>query len=229
MPGDEKGEPEEQETVGVPAKNRVKRKYTLSPEALFARRQNAQRSTGPRTAEGKGKTKRNAWKHGKYASTFLMGFIKPCKSTCPHFPCPIVEGGKSSPGNACLDKEHFIEVCDAIEQAFNGSDTELKNIAIAELAANMQVIRELREAIIRDGVLLREDKVDKEGNKIGDEYKLHPGLLAFPKLIAEFGLTLPEYLLTPRSVAKANAEKDLPKNLSDIFGGIGKKLKGKDA
>lgn len=218
-------EPEEDE-IGLPEEARVRKGYTMSPEALFARRMNAQKSTGPNTPEGKSKSKKNAWKHGKYASSFLMQLVKPCKTTCPDFPCPIVNGGATSPGNACLDKEHFIELCDALEGAMNGNHTPLRDLAIVELASNFQVIRELREAVFRDGAVLKEKKVDKDGKHIGDEYKVHPALLPLPKLMAEFGLTLPQFLMTPQSMAKARADGEQAKGLAAIFGETQKKLKG---
>jgi hypothetical protein len=40
---------------------------TVSPRKLAANRANAQRSTGPKTAEGKGKSKQNSYKHGFFA------------------------------------------------------------------------------------------------------------------------------------------------------------------
>ena len=40
---------DDEPACGIPERNKVKRPYTLSPEALKARQLNAQQSTGPRT------------------------------------------------------------------------------------------------------------------------------------------------------------------------------------
>src|SRR5438552_1606193 len=45
-----------------------------SIKQLQANRANAQRSTGPRTSEGKTKSSRNALKHGLYAEQLLQPF-----------------------------------------------------------------------------------------------------------------------------------------------------------
>ena len=44
----------------------------ISPRKLEANRRNAQRSTGPRTEEGKSQSRRNALKHGILASAVLI-------------------------------------------------------------------------------------------------------------------------------------------------------------
>lgn len=44
----------------------------VSPKKLEANRRNAQRSTGPRTVEGKSRSRRNAVKHGILASALLI-------------------------------------------------------------------------------------------------------------------------------------------------------------
>ena len=44
----------------------------LSPEQLAANRANAQKSTGPRTPEGKSKSRLNAFRHGITAQVIVM-------------------------------------------------------------------------------------------------------------------------------------------------------------
>ncbi len=44
----------------------------MSPEAILARQQNAQKSTGPRTSEGKARASRNALKYGLLAETVVI-------------------------------------------------------------------------------------------------------------------------------------------------------------
>jgi hypothetical protein len=49
-------------------KNQGDIKRPISPRKLEANRRNAQKSTGPRTAEGKAKSSRNSYTHGLYSS-----------------------------------------------------------------------------------------------------------------------------------------------------------------
>jgi len=46
---------------------------STSPRKIAANRRNAQRSTGPKTPEGKAKSSRNAIKHGIFVKRFLSG------------------------------------------------------------------------------------------------------------------------------------------------------------
>ena len=48
-----------------------------TPKQIAANRRNAQKSTGPRTAEGKAKTRLNPLKHGLTAETILLPFESP--------------------------------------------------------------------------------------------------------------------------------------------------------
>lgn len=214
------------EESGIPERLKVKRAYTLSPAALEARRHNAQKSTGPTTDEGKSRCAKNAWRHGKYAGTRILGLGKPCKSTCNQYPCSLVEEGTTSPGGDCLNKEHLYEACLAIERALLQKDQAgLNELIVYELAESMQVIRELRRAILEDGVIVKSERIDKEGKVIGHEIKPHPALLALPNLMKNFGLTLPDFMLTPAAIQRVQTDKETADTLADIFRGAGNALK----
>ena len=45
----------------------------ISERQMAANRRNAQNSTGPRTAEGKARSRLNAWKHGLSGHTIVVG------------------------------------------------------------------------------------------------------------------------------------------------------------
>jgi hypothetical protein len=61
----------EASSPGSPIEEEEKR--AISPRKLAANRANAQRSSGPKTAEGKAKSAQNAIKHGIFATRFLYG------------------------------------------------------------------------------------------------------------------------------------------------------------
>lgn len=209
------------EETGIPERNRIKRNYTLSPEAAAARRRNAQKSTGPTSEEGKKASARNSHKHGGYAQSRILGLGKPCKSTCTSYPCALVEEGRCAPGSDCLDKEFLLETCLAIERALvNQENEELNNLVVFELAETMQLIRELRTAVLQDGVIIKSDKFDKDGAIIGYEIKEHPALSALPKLVKAFGLTMPDFNLTPAAISKVKTDEDAVKTLSTVFASV---------
>lgn len=213
----EQSAPEE----GIPERLKVKRSYKLSPEAITARRENSQKSTGPVTDAGKKNSRRNAYKHGSYAATRILGLGKPCLSTCAQYPCDLVEDGRCAPGSDCLDKEHLVEACLAIERALLHQDqTGLNEMVVFELAETIQVIRELRRAILEDGTVIKSEKFDADGKVIGYELKVHPALLALPKLQKEFGLSLTDFMLTPAAIERKKDGDKVVDTLASIFQGV---------
>ncbi|MFQ5736894.1 MAG: hypothetical protein ACE5GY_08545 [Thermodesulfobacteriota bacterium] len=196
---------------GIPAKLKVRRRpYTMSPEALEARRQNAQKSTGPKTDEGKKASSRNSWKHGLYARTFILGTLgKPCKTTCDKFPCGLVSDNEITPGETCLDKQFVAEAFDSIIRAVEMKEHEdFNHLAVLEMAGAIQVLRRCKEDILEDGVVLKSEKIDKDGNSLGYEYKPHPALAVYTKLLSDLGLTPQEFNITPREIARTAKNKD---------------------
>ena len=210
---------EEEPESGIPERLKIKRKYTLSPEAIDARRQNAKLSTGPTTDEGKKRCKRNAFKHGGYAASRILGLGKPCKSTCSQYPCALVEDGKCEPGSDCLDKEYLLDACLAIENALLHKDTaSLNELIVFELAESIQLIRSLRRDILDDGTTIKSEKFDADGKVIGYEIKVHPALLAMPKLQKDFGISLTDFNLTPAAESKVKTDKEVSETIAGIFG-----------
>ena len=213
---------EEEEATGFPAESRIKRPYTLSPEALEARRKNAQKSTGPVTEEGKRRASRNSWRHGLYASSFMMQIGQPCKSTCPKFgTCSVVNEGGVSPGDECLDKQHLLEAGMAISKALREKDLDdLKDLVAVELAGSLDILRRLKEDILAYGTIVKEKMVDKDGLLTGWKLKNNPSLIAFSKFCADMGLTFTDFLITTKSLDKANTDKEAPQTIADILSGI---------
>ena len=169
------------------------------------------------------------WKHGKYARSFIMQAFRPCKSTCPQYPCDNIAEGMTKPGDACFDKTAVIHAYKAIIDAVGNKNTEnFHDIAAFSIAQAIHIVNMLMEDIMRDGTVLKKAKLDPFGKVIGYEYVLHPSLLPLPKLIAELSLTPPEFLTTPRSIAKNNNEKEGVQTLSNLMSKIGKAASGQE-
>jgi len=66
----------EEEEVGIPRRLRVKRHYTMSPEALEQRRKVTRSPAKAEAMQGN----RNAFRHGMCARSFIAK-MRPCKST----------------------------------------------------------------------------------------------------------------------------------------------------
>jgi hypothetical protein len=211
--------PSEKEEVGIPQHLRIERHYTMSEKALEQRRRAA--------SKGGKKSKVNAYKHGKYAKSFLHK-IKPCHSTCQYYPCEVVAQGGTKPGGVCLDKAAVITSYQAIINAVeNKNYKDFNDLAALTIAESIHTIQMLFEDIIRDGTMAKREKYDKEGSLIGYEIVPHPSLLALPKMIADLGITPAEFLITPRSLARADEEEKGARTLADIMSGIGRNLQKK--
>ncbi len=215
--------PQGPEEVGIPASLRVRRRYTMSPEAL-AQRKTAGNS--PAKSESM-KGNRNGWKHGRYADGFINK-IKPCKSTCPQYPCSLVSEGEVEPGDDCLDKVEVIQFFRAVHDAVKNKNFDNFNeLAALQIANTIKVIDMLIEDIIRDGTVLKREKRDAKDNLVV-EYVTHPSLLALPKLVADLGLNPAEFMITPRAIARDKNERDVGKTLAEMMSRAGRGLKKKD-
>ncbi|GAB4567301.1 MAG: hypothetical protein Tsb0017_27790 [Geothermobacteraceae bacterium] len=204
------------EEIGIPSQLRVKRKYTMSESALRQRREAAKQ---PKPGL---KGVRNNYKHGLYAKNFANK-IKPCKSTCQHYPCELVSEGHTKPGGDCLDKVELLQTFRAIHEAIRNKQLEgFQEIASLQIASNLRIIEMLQEDILRDGTIVRRETPTREGLKV--DYVPHPSLQVLPKLIADLGITPAEMLITPRAAKKADADEEGAKTLAEMMAGIGRNL-----
>ncbi len=212
------------ESVGIPARLRVTRRYNLSPEALEQRRA-AARSPAKATAM---LGNRNNWRHGMYAENFI-GKMRPCLSTCPDYPCSLVDERKTEAGKDCLDKVEVIQFYRAVHNAIVDKQyDEFNDLAALQIGNTIKVIDMLIEDLLRDGTVVKREKYDAKGRLV-IEYVTHPSLLALPKLIADLGLTPAEFMITPRSIDKGNTERETAKSLAEIMSRAGKAFKKKPA
>lgn len=202
---------------GIPKRQRVlRRKYTMSPKAQRAREENAQKSTGPKTEEGKQASSRNAWKHGFYSDEKIMGFLdKPCLRTCSQYPCSLIEDEIVEVGERCLDKTYVANAFVAIRDALtNNNSSALNEMASMQLAGVMSVINEIQQAILEDGVLIKTPIVGKDGVILGAyRFEPHPLLAALPKYLKDAGITFTDFVLTPREIAR----KELGDKAGDVL------------
>lgn len=214
-----------------------KRSYTLSPLALAQRREAAQRSTGPVTDEGKAASSRNAWKHGEYAAydqsalmAFGVGnFGKPCLSTCPKYPCSLVDDGRTAPGEpqGCLDKEVYVKAFDAIlRQLQTGDMGGLNPVLAAEMAGAVEILVQLREEIGARGLVVELDVFNKDGGKTGTKLVMNPAMGAYIKLLEKAGISLPQLMATPAAIARVKDPDGGADPVSDIFSAVLRKSRG---
>lgn len=214
-------------------------RHPRSPAQIAQARENLKRinreklQTGPKTSGGKATSSRNALKHGLYAQS-LMSLFKPCFSTCPEYPCALVEEGQTKPGDNCLEKQHFVEILDAVEKAMRHKDRDdLNDLIAVELASNIDMIRRLKEQILHIGPLVKSSKTVDTCTKEGDstcieqiEYKPNPALTVISKLISDMGLTLGDAMLTPRELARHKVDSKAVENMSDRAARMARRLMG---
>jgi hypothetical protein len=214
--------------VGVPEKLRFKRSYTLTESALAARRENSKKSTGPKTEKGKKSSSMNSWKHGLFARGYIMNKVKPCKSTCPQYPCELVQDNTTRPGGECLDKAAVIQFYSAIcEAVTNKKYDDFNQLAALTIANQINVLHTLMEDIQRDGTMLKKEKHDKDGHYLGYEVVPHPSLLSLIKLSDSLGITSNEMMITPKALTKQIDDDEGIKTIADLMSNIGKVIKRK--
>lgn len=211
----------------------------------------AQASTGPTTPEGKAIASRNSWIHGRYSavnraafasvreSLNLKAFGKPCLTTCPvhpdnpdrrEHPCSLVTQGLTQAGGDCLDKTVYAQVFDAIIDCVETGEMSKINAAMAaELAANLNVIQQVRREIAEKGIVMFSPMVDKEGNVVIDPEtekpaigKVHqnPAVFMLIRLTEALGISLPEMMATPRAREKLREADEGADAMQTFLGAI---------
>lgn len=210
----------------------AREKRPVSQRKLEANRRNAQKSTGPRTEEGKAISSRNGWKTGMHSQVAKQAFAqhgiasmaklwgKPCLTTCPVHPdnpdatnpCSLVLDGLTRAGGNCLDKTVFVQALAALHDAMeSGQLGGVHAMLAAEGGKVMQLLHELMGEITNKGLMIPVPMVTKEGDVVYDkdgqmvvaDYKANPMIAVYVKLLGDFGISLPEMLATPQSRARA--------------------------
>ncbi|MBR0346024.1 MAG: hypothetical protein IJI03_12280 [Rudaea sp.] len=230
----------------------------MSDAALEQRRANApvaneasrDLSTGPRTEEGKTAVCRNGWKHGRYSAAnqarFGLGaaslakmFGKPCLTTCPFHPdtpereekpCGLVLDGMTRAGGSCLDKTVYVHALDALmAQMRDGEMDGMHGVLANEVASNLQVIDQVRQAIAEKGIYVEQYELTKEGKVIAHpetgkpliaDLKINPAIFALAKLNDTLGINMAELMVTPRQVSRVKDDEDAVGGFAAAVGAI---------
>lgn len=237
-----------------------KRPYTMSPAALEQRRANlpaaAAAATGPITDEGKAASSRNAWVHGRYsavnrvqfgqgATAMAKMFGKPCVTTCPFHPdnperteapCSLVLDGLTRAGGSCLDKSVYVHALDSLMRAFTDGDMDgMHGLLATEMASNMQLLRQIREEVANNGVVIaipwvtKEGAVvyDKDGHMVVSEYRTNPALPMLIKFNESLGINFAELMATPRAREKLKDDDEAAGGLQSLLGAIFNRSRGR--
>lgn len=213
-------------------------KAPRSPAQMVQAMENIQRinkehlQTGPTSTEGKKRSSRNATVHGLYTQRF-MNIIKPCFSTCPQYPCPLVDSGATTPGSFCMEKYSFIESMEALEAAIvDGKLDKFKDLMVVELASNLELIRALRDHVMQSPIVksIKRSTTTMKDTEVTEieqiEYKPNPAGIMLAQLMRDFGMNLKEANITPRQVAQTNSDDEAARALAAIAGNSLKMLKG---
>ncbi len=206
--------------VGIPEKMRIRRRqYTMS-DAAMAARQKGGASPRPGLLGN-----RNNWRHGQYAKSMLTR-IKPCLSTCARYPCELVEEGATEAGSDCLDVQELLAIVRAVHKVLDDPEDnkDFNQVASVNIGNSIRILEMLQEDILRDGSIVRSFKMNKDGDVIGEEVKLHPSLYALPKLISELNMSPDAFMVTPKAQAKAKSEEDAVKSIADVMAAAGSQL-----
>lgn len=221
----------------------------------------AGKSTGPRTDEGKAAVSRNAWKHGRFSAinrqSFGLGassvanlFGKPCVTTCPYHPdnaarveapCSLVLDGLTHAGGSCLDKTVYVNALQSLMAAMQDSDMDgMHGLLATELAANLQIVSQIRQEIAEHGITVPVYGRNKEGDvvlhpKTGEpmvfDIRINPALAALAKFTEAHGVNFAELMATPRARERVkdddNAASGIAAAIGAIMGRAAKKIPGR--
>lgn len=227
-----------------------------APKALAAGAL-AGKATGPRTEEGKAAVSRNGWKHGRYSlinrQRFGLGaasisklFGKPCLTTCAFHPdnpdrteapCSLVLDGMTHAGASCLDKTVYVTALDSLLGAMRDGEMDgMHGLLAVEMASNLQIVDQIRQAISEHGIMTSVHAVTKEGKVILNpetgkplviEMKLNPALQALERFTATHGVNFGELMATPKARQRLEDEEDAASTFQGVVGGLLSRMAGK--
>ncbi len=194
------------------------RRYTMTEKARKQRSNAAQSTAHNKALMGN----KNAWKTGQFAQGFIRQLFRPCLSSCPNYPCELIDDGESALGHDCPDKAEFIKGLSAIQKAMRTGDlTDLKEIAALRIAGNFELLGNIQQELMATRGVVLSEKLDKEGNVIGHEMKPHPLFLVLPKLTEVTKATASDFMMTPLEIKRQKTEAKKAKALSNFLSDLG--------
>jgi len=223
-------------------RNAGRKKKTMTDAAIQQRNNASELSTGPTTEEGKAVSSRNAWTTGEHSyvaknkmwSELGLGFVRPCKTTCPKYPCSLVDDGHTKAGGDCADKQVYVEAFDSIMNTLHsGEVTNMHGVMASQIASAVNLLQQLYDGINSAGVMVGIPLINKSGEVVKDSegnpymsYKRNPLLNDIPKMMHELGINLPELMATPKAVAQKDTDDDANNAITELFGRIGRASNG---
>lgn len=214
--------PEEEEEV---RKDDLVERLTLRPRRYTmteaGRRQRKTAANSPEKAKAMMGNK-NAWKTGQFAQGFVRQLFRPCLSSCPNYPCELIDDGEAALGHDCPDKAEFVKGLSAIQKAMRSGDlTDLREIAALRIAGNIELLGQIQQELIATRGIVMSEKIDKEGRVIGYEMKPHPLYLVLPKLTEVTKMTSADFLMTPLEITRQKTERKKARTMADIMSNLG--------
>jgi hypothetical protein len=196
----------------------IPRPYTMTQKAL---RQRKDASCSPAKAKAM-RGNKNAWKTGQFAQGFVRQLFRPCLSSCPNFPCELIDDGEAALGHDCPDKAEFVKGLGAIQKAMRDGDlTDLKEIASLRIAGNIELLGNIQQELMATRGIVLSEKMDKDGVVIGHEMKAHPLYLVLAKLTEVTKMTAADFMMTPLEIRRQKTEAKKAKTMADVWSNLG--------
>jgi hypothetical protein len=128
------------------------------------------------------------------------------------------------PGGDCLDAEELLHIIRVVHEALLNPEKQdaFKEISATVIGNNIRILEMLQEDIFRDGTIVKSTKPGKFGDMI--EYKLHPAFNALPKLIQDLGLSLDQFMMTPKVQKQLQTDEDAARGIAEMFKTVGSQL-----
>lgn len=214
-------------STGIPDRNKVKRSYTMTAAAREARIKNAQKSTGPRTAEGKKKSAANGnnanWKHGQCSKSMIKKVLGVCTTKCDKYPCAAVEDEETCAGELCLDREGYLKrVNTLVKAALSGDIKDVTEMNLVLVANQQEILDRMMQAVVEDGTVILEDLVNKDGTVVAQKFKNHPHISPIADYMKHMGINLGAMRMTPQELQKTTDRDKDRESLTDLLGAASK-------
>ncbi len=158
-----------------------------------------QHATGPRTPEGKARSRLNNWKHGLRAQAATI--------LAPAIPGKFLECNGCEYRRQCEDEQwkycpvNLEPIMKFIKAYQEGRVTDLRELAAFSQGHVFQAVRMMFQELYKRGVIVKSEKksMGKNGQQfISEELKANPVLARIPEFLALLGFTAEQQMMTPK-------------------------------